>query len=266
MLISGNMSNRVPPHPTSAVNPDAEPPDTETLRAAAAHYLLQGGDQEAAALLLSLNLEVSYLSTTSHKTVYLVVVGPREVYDRFGIATTDGLATKVSLAMHAVGKSLGWYISLSSRLAIPELTSDDQQALIDLALGRHIHNQAAGVPLQKVVLWENLRFRSQTEAKIAQALDRAGAAFWPNCRARVGEGKRRHNLEADFLVLWDGRYGILEIDGEPWHPPERRAAEQVRDRVWQRHGVKLVQHYDSKRAYSQPDGVVQDFLKLLEKF
>jgi hypothetical protein len=235
------------------------------LRAAAAHYLLQGGDQEAAALLLSLNLEVSLVSTSGSRSLYLNAVGPRDVYDQFGVVP-QGLAGKVWLALNAVGRSLGWHISLSARLAIPELTSDDQQALIDLALGRNIHNQAAGVPLQKVVLWENLRFRSQTEAKIAQALDRAGAAFWPNCRARVGEGKHRQNLEADFLVLWNGRYGILEIDGEPWHPPERRAAEQVRDRVWQRHGVKLVQHYDSKRAYSQPDGVVRDFLKLLDTF
>src|SRR5687767_14259452 len=101
-----------------------------------------------------------------------------------------------------------------------------------------INNQGVGWPAER--RWERLRFRSAAEVRIAQALERASVGFLPNCRARVDSCELRYTIEPDFLVLSDGRWGVLEVDGEPWHPPERAAAEHERDRAFYRHGCALV--------------------------
>ena len=64
--------------------------------------------------------------------------------------------------------------------------------------------------------WENLRFRSKTEIKIAEALDRTGVLFVPNSLARLTTPKGRENKEADFLICYNGKWGVLEVDG-PFH-------------------------------------------------
>ncbi|HYW18836.1 MAG TPA: pentapeptide repeat-containing protein [Nodularia sp. (in: cyanobacteria)] len=69
--------------------------------------------------------------------------------------------------------------------------------------------------------WENLRFRSKTEIKIAEALDRTGVLFVPNSLARLNTAKGRENKEADFLICYNGKWGVLEVDG-PFHTAERR--------------------------------------------
>jgi hypothetical protein len=79
---------------------------------------------------------------------------------------------------------------------------------------------------QTVRRFQGLRFRSTSEMKIAQALDRYGVLYLPNCKGRLGRPEERMNREADFFVILNGKVGILEVDGEPFHPPTRT----VRDR------------------------------------
>lgn len=240
-------------------------PSADQLKTAMAHYFLQAGEQEPAAFVLGVPFEVSH--EPYFGSVNITFLGPREIYEQMQHVSSSRLRSQMVVALDAVLPTFGFHGGLVyARLELPPLTTEDQRTLTDLALGRNVHNQAAGVPLEHVVLWNNLRFRSKTEAVVAQALERAGVAFLPNCRSRLGMGRYRQNIEADFLVVHDGRVGVLEIDGEPWHPPERRAQEQQRDRLWNRHGVKVVQHYDASRAYAQPDGVVADFLAILARF
>jgi hypothetical protein len=74
-------------------------------------------------------------------------------------------------------------------------------------------------PIQpRKVEWQNLSFSSVSEVKIAQALDRVGVLFFPNCRGRLTTTQGRRNRECDFLVCYEGIWGILEVDGEPYHP------------------------------------------------
>ncbi|MDB9343746.1 pentapeptide repeat-containing protein [Nodularia spumigena CS-586/05] len=115
----------------------------------------------------------------------------------------------------------------------------------------------------KTHTWERLTFRSKTEIKIAEALDRAGTLFLPNCLARLNTPNGRANKEADFLICYNGKWGILEVDG-PYHTPERRVEEQERERIFRRHGIKVVERFDSSRCYENPDEVVQEFFKMLE--
>lgn len=135
-----------------------------------------------------------------------------------------------------------------------------QSEVRELIRGRGVNNQGSGAG----IVWNNLRFRSRSEQQIAEALDRAGVFFLPNCRGRLGAVGERVNREPDFLVFHKGRVGLLEVDGEAFHPPETRAQESDRDRLFKRHGLRLVEHYSATRCRHDPDGVVGTFLHLLE--
>ena len=111
--------------------------------------------------------------------------------------------------------------------------------------------------------WENLRFRSKTEIKIAEALDRTGVLFVPNSLARLNTPKGRGNKEADFLICYNGKWGVLEVDG-PFHTAERRVEEQERERIFKKNGIKVVERFDSERCYNNPDEVVQEFFNMID--
>ena len=120
-------------------------------------------------------------------------------------------------------------------------------------------NQGSNADLQ----WENLNFRSHAEIQIAKALDRAGVLFYPNCRCRLNITIGRGNRESDFLVFHQGKWGILEVDGEHWHPPCRAVEDHERDRLFKAHGILFVEHYDADRCSEKPNEVVQEFLQIL---
>ena len=120
-------------------------------------------------------------------------------------------------------------------------------------------NQGSNADLQ----WENLNFRSHAEIQIAKALDRAGVLFYPNCRCRLNITIGRGNRESDFLVFHQGRWGILEVDGEHWHPPCRAVEDHERDRLFKAHGILFVEHYDADRCSKEPNEVVREFLQIL---
>ncbi|OLE57417.1 MAG: hypothetical protein AUI36_14660 [Cyanobacteria bacterium 13_1_40CM_2_61_4] len=128
---------------------------------------------------------------------------------------------------------------------------------------RHVQNQAIGA--SNVLIRNNLRFRSRSEVQIATALDRAGVLFLPNCIARLGTLDNRQNREADFLVCYNGKWGILEVDGEPFHPPSRTAQDHERDRLFRAHGIMVVEHFDATECFENPYGVVRRFLEILKQ-
>jgi very-short-patch-repair endonuclease len=71
------------------------------------------------------------------------------------------------------------------------------------------------------------------------------------------------NKEADFLVCYNGTWGLLEVDGEPFHPPSRVAWDHARDRLFRAHGIKVVEHFDATECYRDPDSVIVRFLEIL---
>ena len=62
-----------------------------------------------------------------------------------------------------------------------------------------------------------------------------------------------------------GKWGILEVDGELFHPVARTAEDHERDRLFLAHGIKLVQHFDAGECFENVEGVVKKFLYLLEQ-
>lgn len=161
---------------------------------------------------------------------------------------------------------ISWTVERRALHLVPLVTDPGTNWRIQLGQaieGKAVHNQA--VEAATAVVWHNLRFRSASEMRMAQALDRAGVMFLPNCKAAVGEVDQRENRGPDFLICHKGKWGILEVDGEPYHPPSRTVQDHERDRLFRQHGVKVVEHFDSKECFENPDGVAQKFLHILEQ-
>jgi very-short-patch-repair endonuclease len=89
--------------------------------------------------------------------------------------------------------------------------------------------------------------------------------FLPNCLARLNGAPARLNKEADFLVCKDGKWGILEVDGEPFHPPSMAAEDHERQRLFRRHGIRVFERFTSRRCYNEAHHVVAEFLEILDK-
>jgi len=137
-----------------------------------------------------------------------------------------------------------------------------RQEISDVLRGRKVASNQATVSRtvrQPPFQWNGLQFQSKTEVKVAEALSRASVLFFPLPAAVAGMTKR----EPDFLVCADGKWGILEVQGDEFHPPETAAREHERGRWFQRYGIRLFQIYDAARCYSEPDEVVAEFLALL---
>ncbi len=142
---------------------------------------------------------------------------------------------------------------------------DWQTELLEIARGTGVHNQAVADTTAKVITWNGLRFRSESERRIAAALDHAGVLYLANCKARLGLPDARLNREPDFLVCHNGKWGMLEVDGEPFHPPSRTVQDHERDRLFKQHGIRAVEHFDATACYETPQAVVKKFLDILQQ-
>lgn len=111
--------------------------------------------------------------------------------------------------------------------------------------------------------WRNFWMLSKTETIIAQALEDMGIGFAPNIRFRLTKDGERCTHEVDFLVVHGGRVGILEVDGEPYHPAERSAIEHRRDRAFKHVGIHTVERFDASECFETPIAVVEEFLEIL---
>lgn len=93
------------------------------------------------------------------------------------------------------------------------------------------------------ILQDGLKFSSAEELKVYLALRRKQAqlppeatiGIMPGCAMRVGERK----FWPDFLVTYQARAGVIEVDGPHHHG--RAAADQSRDRQLEDAGVVLVE-------------------------
>jgi very-short-patch-repair endonuclease len=158
----------------------------------------------------------------------------------------------------------GFYLKhLTAHAELIETDQNWRSELLEIARGRGVHNQA--ITASNFRIWKNLRFRSESEVRVAQALDKLDVLFLPNCKARLGIHTNRQNREADFLICFEGKWGILEVDGEPFHPPSRTSQDHDRDRLFRSHSIIVVEHFDANECYQNPDSVVQKFLEILKR-
>jgi hypothetical protein len=255
----------------------------DQLLASAVTFLIDGGDDKAAMILLSCTLcydEIHHSADSfndSYTTERITLGAPRTSYDFLHVINTRYYYREDPDVPAELVESVN--ICASIRRAFQALTSDDiefvvkanlvqvtakwRQEWLALLRGETVTNQ--GLPFSPTiptVTWNNLRFRSQTEVRVAEALERVQVLFLPNCMARLGFSQRQ-NREADFLVCHKGKWGILEVDGPSSHPPTRTVEDHERDRLFKAHGIRVVEHFDASECWENADGVVKRFLYLL---
>ncbi|HEY9866308.1 MAG TPA: hypothetical protein V6D21_19205, partial [Candidatus Obscuribacterales bacterium] len=110
---------------------------------------------------------------------------------------------------------------------------------------------------------DGLGFRSRTEIKVYEALKKRSVLFFANATAVLG-GKDMKR-EPDFLVCQNGKWGILEVMGAPYHPTNTAMRDHERARLFKDYGLFCIEFYDATKCYNSPEGVVDDFLERLSK-
>ncbi len=143
--------------------------------------------------------------------------------------------------------------------------SDWRDHLRKLARGELVTNQGRQFkPDEPRFIWNNLNFRSKAERVIAETLDKHDVLFFPNCAARLGTTEYRHTKEPDFLICYNGKWGILQVDG--WfHHSQTAAQDQEIDRQFDRYGIRVIQRFTGEQCLKEPDKVVEVFLDRLQR-
>ena len=112
--------------------------------------------------------------------------------------------------------------------------------------------------------WLDFQFASESEMRIAQALDQSDVLFFLNCQGRISNTNDRENQEIDFLICYQGKWGILQIDNNLWNTEQAPVNYQESDRLFKSQGIKVIEYYDPQLCLKEPDIVVQDFLTILQ--
>ena len=110
--------------------------------------------------------------------------------------------------------------------------------------------------------YDGLFFYSQTEIKIYEVLQNKNVLFFTNASAMLG-GKNK-KLRPDFLICSEGRWGILEVMGKPWHPKTTAMEDHERARLFKDYKIDCIEFYDATYCYHDPEKIVNDFLSRLK--
>jgi hypothetical protein len=114
------------------------------------------------------------------------------------------------------------------------------------------------------IVYQEMKFGSQSEVRIAQELESRRVLFFPlplAVRSDTGAAYKDHR-EPDFLICQDGVWGILEVS---FHQPERYEKDSEKDIWFKQSGILCIQHYTAERCFNHPSEVVDEFLQLLAK-
>lgn len=112
--------------------------------------------------------------------------------------------------------------------------------------------------------WNELKYASASEMRIALELERRQVLFFPLAvavRAETGRNWQNHR-EVDFLVCQNGAWGILEVS----YHPGRYEEDSEKDVWFKRSGLLCIQHFTAERCYRQPAKVLDEFFQILEQY
>jgi hypothetical protein len=138
--------------------------------------------------------------------------------------------------------------------SILEPPPDDDQIL----------GNTASLTSSGIIKHDGLMFRSRSETRIYDELKKREVLFFSNATAVLG--KRDVKREPDFLVCLNGKWGILEVMGEQYHPSSTAMRDHDRARLFKDYGLSCIEFYDASRCYNEPVKVVNDFIERLAKF
>ncbi|SRR6266487_1272850 len=239
--------------------------EDEKLQASAVAFLIEGQEIEEAALLISCKLKIHrYRDDFGTERLTIEISGARTVYE---IINNEKHPTTIAIraALNATLED-DTCSHLYAKASFPNFGPDWRSQLIDAIQNRPalnlgiIFNDADKATTH---IWKGLRFRSPVEMIIAKTLEQYNVLYLPDCMARLGPPSKREPKEADFLICYEGKWGVLEVDGETYHTSAAR--DHDRDRLFKHHGIKECDHYTAKRCLEEPKKVVEEFLALLKQ-
>ncbi len=140
----------------------------------------------------------------------------------------------------------------------PSLVSRDWRERRSRARTVDVTNQGTLVPLPpKHPVMDGLSFRDHAEVMVYKALrhlqsespSNATIGIMPNCAIRVKD----FTWEPDFVVTYQGRVGVIEVDGGTHL--RKRASDASREVLLQKAGVILVRRIDAVDAEKPSDAM-----------
>lgn len=167
------------------------------------------------------------------------------------------------------GNPLGEQFKIEYRIKLMEVEIGWQEVIRTLIVDRDSPNQ--GLITEKVFArkkkqpytYNEMKFASKSEIRIAQEFESRGVLFFPlplAVRADTGIHYKDHR-EVDFLVCEDGTWGILEVS---WHP-DRYEKDSEKDAWFKKSGILCVEHRTAEKCHDTPSEVVDEFLEILAK-
>jgi hypothetical protein len=125
-------------------------------------------------------------------------------------------------------------------------------------------NDEPEIELKKVdekndYIWNNVRFNTEVEVKIAEILDRMNIIFSPNTILRMIAAKGKVTKKVSFLIIVRGKCGILDII-----PDEDNDLEDANHYILGQ-GIDLIRFYTENICQNNPELIIRDFLKGLRQ-
>jgi hypothetical protein len=235
--------------------------------------LVESGHRELAAAVLDAELEVTRRSFGDDTIVCVDI--PSSSYVFIVNDPTFERALKESLTLVTKGRFTdqnGNEIEdpeISFRIKLMEVEDDWKVVVRNLIVNFKDANQGRVSELmaskkgQNIFLYNEMKFASKSEIRIAQEFENRKVLFFPLAlavRADTGVHYKDHR-EADFLACDDGVWGILEVS---FHP-DRFETDAEKDAWFKKSGILCVQHYTAERCFKEPSEVVNQFLEILAK-
>ena len=218
-------------------------------------YLQTINREEISVLLTNCNCEFpqhDYLPDREYNTYDAIVrfFVPVVYISKFTASIQDELLEAVKVVFP---KNVGFEILGLEISPIIKAPPDDEQRL----------SNSASLGSSETRNHDGLKFRSQSEIQVYEALKKRNVLFFANATAVLGGTNWKK--EPDFLVCQDGKWGILEVMGDDFHPPETAMKDHDRGRLFNDYGVSCIHFYDAPKCYNTPEEVVDDFLSRLSK-
>jgi len=238
----------------------------------AAQLLMEQSKQEAAALLLDvqaleyINLDLLFPLGAGDVGEYVKATAKLFVEPPLLPRFTDEITRQVCEALREAALSAEYYVD--NLLVVPTHAAENWRESLTATLGEKPTNQARlGRPPQRWLHADRMAFRDEAEACMYQALKRAQEAMpsedamtiVPNPAVRL-PGR---TVEPDFLVVYRGRCGVIEVDGATHSG--KHAADRSRDRLLEDAGMARIDRIDVQDAErpDEADRFVRRFLRRL---
>ncbi len=142
--------------------------------------------------------------------------------------------------------------------------SSNQQEILPLDENSIPENQPTSD--NKTDEWNGWQFPTEAHLKIAETLENTGTffTFYPQRQTPIAKRGVSHitteagkqNLQFDFLIFHQGKWGILQIDTDTTTLSPQNLLSQNPD-------IRIIQHYQASLCIKNPAEIVQEFLKIL---